>query len=213
MYQGVGLPIFALISLASKLQYIQLNWGFNKASSRSSTMGYESFLMEIGLYGNTFSYDYTMISDLVTDGTWFKNVWELLNEFQVTAVFGREHQLAPIRSGDCSLMNLFLQHYRSRDLESLNVFCQHKKAIHVLCINLSDRCTVNPNSLTQDAGRSERHKFPHQRPSCADHQLWVDAIKRISSLFLKFNDPLGEYIAPPQKHTLDNRSWRVNPTS
>jgi hypothetical protein len=65
MYQGIGLPNFALISLASKLQYIQCNWGFNEASSRSSTMGYESFLIEIGLYGNAFSYDYTTFSDLV----------------------------------------------------------------------------------------------------------------------------------------------------
>jgi hypothetical protein len=201
MYQGIGLPNFALISLAAKLQCIQCNWGFNKASSRSLTMGYESFLMEFGLSGNTFSYDYTTFSDLATDGTWFKNVWELLNEFQVTAEFGREHQLAPIRSGDRSLMNLFSQHYRGHDLESINVFHQHKKAIHVSCIVMSDGCAVDPDSLTKDVGWSERHKFPHQRPSRADHQLLVDAIMRISSPFLRFDDPLGEYIAPPHKST------------
>jgi hypothetical protein len=134
-------------------------------------MGYESLVMEIGLYGNTFSYDYTTFSDLAMDGTWFKNVWELLNEFQVTAEFGREHQLAPTRSGDCSIMNLFLQHYCGCDLESLSVFCQHKKAIHVLCIVMSDGRTVYPNSLTKDVGQFERHKFPHQRLSRADHHL------------------------------------------
>jgi hypothetical protein len=33
MYQGIGLPNFTLISPATKLQYIQCNWGFNEASS------------------------------------------------------------------------------------------------------------------------------------------------------------------------------------
>jgi hypothetical protein len=31
MYQGIGLPNFTLILLVAKLQYIQCNWGFNKA--------------------------------------------------------------------------------------------------------------------------------------------------------------------------------------
>jgi hypothetical protein len=51
-------------------------------------MGYESFLMEIGLYGNPLGHDYTRFSALATDGAWFKNVWELLNDFHITAEFG-----------------------------------------------------------------------------------------------------------------------------
>ncbi len=69
MHQGIGLPNFALISLAAKLQYIQCNWGFNEASSRSLTMGYESFLMEIGLYRNPLGHNYTRFSALAMDGT------------------------------------------------------------------------------------------------------------------------------------------------
>ena len=44
-------------------------------------MGYESFLMEIGLYGNPLGHDYTRFFALTMDGAWFKNVWEWLKIF------------------------------------------------------------------------------------------------------------------------------------
>jgi hypothetical protein len=71
-YQGIGMTNFALHSLASKLQLIQCIWGFDDAASCSMLMGYESFLMEIGMYGNTLAYDYTRFSGLATNNTWFK---------------------------------------------------------------------------------------------------------------------------------------------
>ena len=86
-YQGIGMPNFALHSLASKLQLIQCIWGFNDATSCSMLMGYESFLMEIGMYGHTLAYDYTRFSELATNNTWFKNVWELMYDFRVKAAF------------------------------------------------------------------------------------------------------------------------------
>ncbi len=57
-YQGLGLTNFALVSLTSKLVFIQQTWGFTDVDSRSLMMGYESFVIEIGLYGNTMDYDY-----------------------------------------------------------------------------------------------------------------------------------------------------------
>jgi hypothetical protein len=76
-YQGVGFPNFALLSLSLKLQLIQCIWGFNDAASVSLFMGYESFLMDLGMYGNLLSCNYQRFSGLVTDNTWFKNIWEL----------------------------------------------------------------------------------------------------------------------------------------
>ncbi len=61
-------------------------------------------------------------------------------------------------------------------------------------------------NVTKEAGRSDRHKFLHQQPSCVDHQLWVDAIKKISSPFLTFLVPLGESIAPSHK----GKQWTTN---
>jgi hypothetical protein len=70
-------------------------------------MGYKSFLMDVGLYGNTLGYNYESFAVLATDNTWFKNVWELLHDFNVHASFNETYQLHPIRDGDHSLMELF----------------------------------------------------------------------------------------------------------
>jgi hypothetical protein len=98
-YQGIGLPNFALLLLASNLQLIQCIWGFNDAASTALQMGYESFIMDIGMYGNTLSLNYKLFSILVTEGTWFKNVWELLHNFNTTASFGADNQIHPVRVG------------------------------------------------------------------------------------------------------------------
>jgi hypothetical protein len=116
-------------------------------------MGYKSFLMEIGLYGNPLGYNHTRFSALAMDGAWIKNVWELLNDFHVTAEFGGEYQLSPVRAGDCSLLELFLHHYQGEDLALLSIFRQHKKVIHISCIVLSNGRTVDKECLTKEAGR------------------------------------------------------------
>jgi hypothetical protein len=142
-YQGIGLPNFSLISLSTKLQLIQGIWGFQDAASKSLRMGYESFLMDVGLYGNVFGYKYNHLSVLATDHTWFKNIWELLQEFKVDVSFGASAQLQPVRTGDRSLMSEFSKFYSGCDLQNLNVFRQFKKVIHLSCIVLCDGHTIN----------------------------------------------------------------------
>jgi hypothetical protein len=73
-YQGIGLPNFALHSLAAKLQLIQCNWGFNDTASKGLFMGYKSFFMNVEMYSNTLDLDYKSYSGLAVDGTWFKNL-------------------------------------------------------------------------------------------------------------------------------------------
>jgi hypothetical protein len=68
---------YALVSLLLKLLPIQCNWGFDVAHSKAMMMD-ESFMIEVGLYGNTMDYDYKRHSMLVTSNTWFKNIWELV---------------------------------------------------------------------------------------------------------------------------------------
>jgi hypothetical protein len=109
-YQGIGLPNFGLHALAAKLQFIQCNWGFTDAASKDSSMGYESFLMNVGMYGNTLDLDYKSFSGLAVDGIWFKNIWELLHEFNISATFSNDYQISPARIGDSSLMGEFSKH-------------------------------------------------------------------------------------------------------
>jgi hypothetical protein len=181
-FQGIGLPNFALNSLASKLQLIQCIWGFNDATFIALSMGYDSFLMDLGLYGNVLGYNYNQFSILAMDNTWFKKVWELLNNFDVRATFGRDCQLHRICADNKSLIALFSLHYSRPDLASLNIFWQHKKVIHVACIVMfNDGHSVNKTVLTMSRGHLDFHKFPLQYPTWADHTLWKEALKKISS--------------------------------
>jgi hypothetical protein len=82
----------ALYSHAAKLQFIQCSWRFNDAASKGLFMGYKLFFMNMGIYGNTLNLDYKSYSGLAVDGTWFKNVGELLHEFNVSATFSSDHQ-------------------------------------------------------------------------------------------------------------------------
>jgi hypothetical protein len=147
------------------------------------------------MYGNPFDLDYTQFSFLATSGTWFKNVLELLTNFDVSATIGNDSHLQPACLGDSSLMFEFSKHYSGPDLSALNVVRQHKKVIHLSCIVLCDGQTINKECLTTGVGFSDNHKFPLQRPSRADHLLWSTAIRKISSNFLVLPSPLGKFIS------------------
>jgi hypothetical protein len=67
-FQGIGLPNFALHSLAAKLQLLQCIWGFKDAASIYLLMGFETFLMEIGMYDNPFNNDYSRFHHLLRMG-------------------------------------------------------------------------------------------------------------------------------------------------
>ena len=205
-YQGLGLPNFSLVSLASKLQFIQCIWGFTDAASISLRMGYESFVIDIGMYGNVFDLKYNIYSDLATNDTWFKNVWELVCEFEISATFDANVQLFPLRQGDKSLMSEFSKYYSGRDLQAINIYRQYKKVIHLSCIVLADGHTIDKDCMTTEEGRSDKHKFPLQHPSRAMHSLWNEAIRRISSDYYSLAEPLGKYIRPPHR----SYKWTTN---
>ncbi len=93
---------YALMSIPSKLSLIQRSWGFDDVVSKALMTGYESFMMEVGLYGNTMDYEYKQHSVLVTNSTWYKNVWELVSYFKIRLVFHTDYQMQPVREGDRS---------------------------------------------------------------------------------------------------------------
>ncbi len=143
-YQGLGMPNFALISLASKLSYLQCNWGSGAPHSNALMIGYESFIIEVGLYGNHMGYEYKTHSFLVMDNTWFKNVWELVYYFNIHLHFNEDFQLKPIWQGDSSLMSEFIcfGDLSRTDLVSLNIMRMHKKVIRTSVIVLCDGQTI-----------------------------------------------------------------------
>ena len=171
-YQGLGLPNFALVSLSSKLSFIQRTWGFTEVDSRSLMMGYESFMIEIGVYGNTMDYNYKAYLILATNGTWFKNVWELVHYFKIRLAFQSEYRLCPVRRGDKSLMSEFVQAgYTKADLLLLKIVWMLKMVLHLSDIVRCDGKTIKLSMLSASVEKSEAHKYPVQRPTPTDMNL------------------------------------------
>jgi hypothetical protein len=69
---------YTLVTLISKLSFLQSNWGFKASHSNALMMEYKYFMIEVGLYGNTMDYDYKTHSMLATSNTWFTIIRELV---------------------------------------------------------------------------------------------------------------------------------------
>ena len=76
-----------------------------------SVWGTNRLLWTLECMGMYLTLDYNINSGLATNNTWFKNVWELIHEFEITATFGTDVQLFPLRKGDKSLMSEFSKYY------------------------------------------------------------------------------------------------------
>jgi hypothetical protein len=75
---------YVLVSLLSKLSFLQFNWGFESPHSSALMMVYKSFMIKVGLYENTMDYDYKTHSILATSGSWFKIILGTSLVFQLT---------------------------------------------------------------------------------------------------------------------------------
>ena len=152
-------------------------------------------------------YDYKAYSVLATNGTWYKNVWELVHYFKISLAFQSEYRLGPVRRGDKSLMSKFVRAgYTKADLLSLNIVRMHKMVIHLSDIVRCDGKTIKPSMLSASAGMSDAHKFPLQRPTPTDMALWKTALRQISSEFYVLALPLQEYISVQHSKP----TWRLS---
>jgi hypothetical protein len=140
-------------------------------------MGYESFMVEVGLYGNTMDHDYKAYSTLVTNNTWYKTIWELVHYFNIRLVFQSKYCLGPVQRGDKALMSEFIRAgYKWADLLLLNIMWMHKMVIHLSDIVMCDGKTIKRLMLLASAGHLEAHKFPVQWPTPMDMNLWMTAL-------------------------------------
>ena len=151
-------------------------------------------MVEVGLYGNTMDHDYKIYSTLATNGTWYKNVWELVCFFKIRLAFQSKYRLGPVRRSDKSLMFKFVRvGYTKADLLSLNIARMHKMVIHLSDIVRCNGKTIKQSMLSASVGTSEAHKFPVQWPTPRDMNLWTTALRRISSEFYVLTVPFQEY--------------------
>jgi hypothetical protein len=62
--------------------------------------------MDVGLYGNPFSWDYINYGQLAMPATWFSNLWQLRHTFVATVKINEGgRQITPICKNDKSIMS------------------------------------------------------------------------------------------------------------
>jgi hypothetical protein len=164
-------------------------------------------MVKVGLYGNTMDQNYTIYSTLATNGTWYKNVRELVFFFKIRLAFQSKYRLGPVRCGDKSLMSKFVRvGYTKADLLSLNIARMHKMVIHLSDVVRCDGKTIKQSMLSASVGTSEAHKFPVQRPTPTDMNIWTTALRRISLELYVLTVPLQEYTSLHHSKP----TWRLN---
>jgi len=82
----------------------------------------------------------------------------------------------------------------------------HKMVIHLSDIVRCDGKTIKQSMLSASVGMSEAHKFPVQRPTPTDMNLWTTALRQKSSEFYVLTVPLQEYTS--LHHT--KPTWRLS---
>ena len=106
-FQGLGLPNFVVLCLAEKIFFMQCHLEFEEAVGEMMLQAYEAFLIEVGLYGDVLTRDFTRSGSLATDLTWFKKLWEYASHLKLAIILSDEFHLKPVREGDRSLMEAF----------------------------------------------------------------------------------------------------------
>ena len=96
-YHGLGMPNYVVNCLSAKIFFIWRHWGFGGATGQMMTQAYEAFLVEVGLYGDVFTRDFKRYGMLATDGTWFKNLWELADHLKVSITMDSRYLIQPER--------------------------------------------------------------------------------------------------------------------
>ncbi len=114
---------------------------------------------------------------MATNYTWYKNVWELMHYFNVRLKFQPEYHLGLVWRGDKLLMSEFTRvGYKRTDLLSLNIVRMYKMVIHLSDVVMCNGKTIKRSMLSANVGISEAHKFPVQRPTLMDMNLWITAL-------------------------------------
>jgi len=179
----LGLPNFVLWALAAKLHAVVCHWGFlSDECSSAMMMNYESLVVETGLYGNIFSHPYATFGILATDGTWRKNLWQVLDYAGVELVISDEYNLVPIREDGRSLTELFVElGYVRTGLDSLNAVRKFYCVTHLSDIVRCDGKTIRLEVLSRVVGDSSQYEYPMEVPRESDFVLWEAVLRSISS--------------------------------
>ena len=84
-------------------------WNKDNCLGNMMKLTYETFLVDTGLGGDVFSWDYKKLNRL-SEKSWFQHLWCCMCDFlQVKVVLHKAHHAPPIREGDRCLMGAVIE--------------------------------------------------------------------------------------------------------
>ena len=196
-YQGLGMFNINIDCLGKKISCAIRHWKNPKTIGNMMFHAYEAFIIDLGFDKDIFGMNYDRFQFLSAD-SWFKHLWCLAWRFRIDLWF--RPGIAgptPIREGDVCLMALFVQ-TKVFDEDQLSVLqrIRHFKG----CFYLSQVTACDGKTITKEARtfrRGNDEAYPYQRPRKIDFDLWVTALREISSSTFTIDKTLGPFIRLP----------------
>jgi hypothetical protein len=203
-FQGLSLLFFPLVALLEKLSFLLGNWGFHGlAHSDALAMAFDNFLMEVGLYGSPLLWSYADYGSLPMDASWFRNLWELVDYFNVDLLLQEADLVQGVREGDWSLISkFFCLGCRGKQLVA-NIVWRFCNLLHVSDIVKCNGVTLDEFVVSDSTEVLVFHVFFCKEPTAANFRLWEEAIASLLSGSAILPCYLGWYLCPPHFP----RSW------
>jgi hypothetical protein len=208
-FQGLGLPHLTLEKTADSLHLLQHHWGHNTELGRALLLSFELIQVETGLYGNFLLRDYNTLGCLASH-TWFKQLWELTHHFQIKVTLSNKVIIPQIRENDKIIMEEAIKILPRQQWTSFNRARKYFKVYFLSHLLMADGSTVNPAAINPALSkhRYTAMRFPQEKPTSADLELWTHTIQKITSSTLTISPPLGKFLNECPEYL----TWQTNST-
>ena len=200
MFQGLGMFDLNVERLGQKVFFLRRHWNTPTAMGKMLKVAFETFQIDVGLDGNIFTRAFDHFSPLATHG-WFFDLWRLCSHFDVSLIIHEENDIPLVRERDKGLMDCFVD-LGVFSTNQLCILARFRKffAVHSIAELLCcDGSTVRKDVLSYQRGSSTR-VFPFEKPLRRDLDLWIGALKLVTSPTLTLDRPLGAYLIMPPRH-------------
>ena len=206
MFQGLGMFDLNVERLGAKIHFLRRHWNSNEAMGLMVRNAYETFQLDIGLHGNIFTRSFAEFSHLSADN-WFYDLWRLCDHFEVSLIIHDSHDVPLLRDGDRALMECFISLglFSDDQLDTLARFRKYFRVYSLAELLTCDGCTVDRAFLSYHRHDSTR-VYPYEKPRRKDLDLWISALRLVTSPSLVLDQPLGQYLITPPNHT----GWYAN---
>ena len=179
-YQGLGVFDINIERLSQKLFWIQRYWGYSGLEGEMLLHSFETFCIDLGFDGNPLACSFQRFGHLASN-SWWKDLWELLDHFDVRLEIDESLLFKHYRDGDISLMRWFAESGQipHDQLASLNRVRKHKCLFFLSELCACDGKSVIVPLLDGSAGNSTHKVYPIEKPTSKDITLWYTAIHNL----------------------------------